>query len=602
MQKNFKELLEDINKSQKDFVEKMQTKLNNLDNEKRKYNLIMLGILWRTYLSTLGTIEEKEKVFTTENLNLIKSISLDEEKDKNKNNNFIPIINEFENLNKLNSNENLINKDLYEANILKIEKKKSDLKLALNNLSKEKVEEKAKMETCIFCTEEFEENDIINPQIMECKKYIHGKCLINYVKEELNNNRFPIRCPLCTGKEKHEMNYKTILDCLLINDKDDLVAKLENISLNYLAGNNSDEVTFCPTAGCSYMCFYDKNEYRLNCPICKKIYCLKCKVEWHKSLTCEEYQRQKKEEENDIKFEEYAKGSKLKQCPRCKRWVEKISGCDHITCPCGTHFCYKCGEIRDLIKGHICSYGLFGNNNYFQAGSLFGNNNYFQAGSLFGYNNNNQSGSLFGNNNNNQGVSLFGYNNNKQTVSLFGNNNNNQSFSLFGNNNNNQSGGLFGNNNNKQTVSLFGNNNNNQSGGLFENNNNNQGVSLFGNNNNNQSGGLFGNNNNKQTVSLFGNNNNNQSFSLFENNNNNPSGGLFGNNNNNQGVSLFGNNNNNQSFSLFENNNNNQSGDLFGNTNNHQAGGLFGNNNNQNRSIFGNNNNRGGSIFDINNN
>ena len=87
MQKNFNELLEDINKNQKDFVEKMQAKFNNLDNEKRKYNLIMLGILWRTYLSTLGTIEEKEKVFTTENLNLIKSISLDEEKDKNKDNN-----------------------------------------------------------------------------------------------------------------------------------------------------------------------------------------------------------------------------------------------------------------------------------------------------------------------------------------------------------------------------------------------------------------------------------------------------------------------------------------------------------------------------------
>ena len=37
----------------------------------------------------------------------------------------------------------------------------------------------------------FEENDIINPQIMECKKYVHGKCLINYVEEELNikNNK-----------------------------------------------------------------------------------------------------------------------------------------------------------------------------------------------------------------------------------------------------------------------------------------------------------------------------------------------------------------------------------------------------------------------------
>ena len=87
------------------------------------------------------------------------------------------------------------------------------------------------------------------------------------------------------------------------------------------------------------MCSYDKNEFHLNCPMCKKSYSLQCKTKWHKGMTCEEYQRTKNKDENDIKFEEYAKGSKLKQCPKCKRWVEKIDGCDHISCPCGTSFC-----------------------------------------------------------------------------------------------------------------------------------------------------------------------------------------------------------------------------------------------------------------------
>ena len=481
--KNFNEILEDINKKQRDIVEKIQSKYKNSDDEKKKYKLAMLGILWKTYLLTLGSIEDKGKDFTMGDFKLIKSISLDEEKDKE--NYFIPIINTFQNLNLNKSNlnvvENNVDRDFYQANLIKAEKKKIDLKLTLNNRSKE--EEKAKMETCIFCMEEFEENDIINPQIMECKKYVHGKCLINYVEEELNNNRFPIRCPLCTGKDRHEMNYKTILDCLLINDREDLVNKLENISLNYLAENNSDEVTFCPTAGCSYMCFYDKNEYRLNCPLCKKIYCLQCKAEWHEFLTCEEYQKQKKEEENDVKFEEYAKGSKLKQCPKCKRWVEKISGCDHITCTCGTHFCYKCGEIREFFKYHVCPNYIFGNNN--NEGGIFGNNNN-QVGSLFG-NNNNQVGSLFGNNNNED--SIFGNNNNKG--SIFSNNNNNQG-DIFGNNNN-KDDSLFHNNNN-QSNSLFG--NNNPDGNLFANNNNNPGVSLFA-NNNNQNSSVFAYNNNQ---------------------------------------------------------------------------------------------------------
>ena len=110
------------------------------------------------------------------------------------------------------------------------------------------------------------------------------------------------------------------------------------------------------------MCFYDKNEFHLNCPLCQKFYCLKCKTEWHENLTCKEYQKEKKYKENKDdkinkkKFNEYVKGNRCKQCPKCKRWVEKNKGCDHITCPCGTHFCYRCGELRDSINpyNHQC--------------------------------------------------------------------------------------------------------------------------------------------------------------------------------------------------------------------------------------------------------
>lgn len=31
-------------------------------------------------------------------------------------------------------------------------------------------------------------------------------------------------------------------------------------------------------------------------------------------------------------------------CPGCKTGIERVEGCFHITCPCGTHFCYLCGE------------------------------------------------------------------------------------------------------------------------------------------------------------------------------------------------------------------------------------------------------------------
>ena len=474
-EKDFNKILEHINKRQKEMIEKLTNKFNSFDSEKRKYKLKMLGILYSTYLSTLGTLEEKD--FSMEELNLIKSL----EEDNNKNNNFIPVINQFQ-----NGNLDSI-KDLYESNMLRMEKKKSDLKNNLENKNKEKLDEKFKTDNCIFCTEEFEENGIVNPQIMECKKYVHGKCFIDYIEEELNNNRFPIRCPLCPGNEKHEINYKTIIDCLLLNDRNNLAIKLENISLNYLAQNNSDEITFCKTPGCSYMCFYGKCEFHLKCPLCKKEYCLQCKTEWHTNLTCEEYQKQKKDDENEKQFELYLKGSRAKQCPNCKKWVEKISGCDHITCSCGSEFCYLCGEL--YINGHhYCKL-------YNAGGGLFGNINYNIA---FG---NNQP--LFGSNANNQNIN--------QNFNLFSLNNNNNSNNLFGNNNNQQTS-LFGNNMNNQNYNLFGNFYNTQQGNLFNNNN-------IQNNNNNQN--LFGNNNNLNTGININNQNNNNIFGINNNNNSN---------------------------------------------------------------------------------
>jgi len=225
-QKDFNIIIEDISKKQKEIIEKIKNKFNNFDSEKRKYKLQMLSILWSTYLLTIGSLEEKE--LSNEDFNIIKSLSSEEEKDKF--NDFILIINTFQNSNLINNNQN---KELFETNLLQMEKKKSDLKIILNNKEKEEKKEEEKISTCILCTEEFKENDIMNPEIMECKKHVHGSCFINYIEEELNNNRFPIRCPLCAGKERHEINYKTIIDCLLLNDKDNLAAKLENISLNH---------------------------------------------------------------------------------------------------------------------------------------------------------------------------------------------------------------------------------------------------------------------------------------------------------------------------------------------------------------------------------
>ena len=599
-------LLERINNNQKEILIKLDGKFNIFDSQKRKTKLKKFAMFYSSCISFIDSLKEED--ITDEDLNLVKSLYNEQE-----NNKFIAFINSITGkkqsiINKenfQNINNNIINDD----NLLKLDKKKKELK-SLNSISNK--DEKENLTSCFICFEEYNQNEITNPEL-ECKNHIHGKCFSNYIEEELNNNRFPIRCPICQNNQRHEINNKIILDCLLLNDKDDLALKLETISLNYLAINNSEEVSFCPTAGCNYMCFYDKNEYHLNCPLCKKSYCLKCKVEWHKGMTCEENRKARTYDENDQKFDDYVKGNNFKQCPRCKRWVEKISGCNHISCRCGSNFCYNCGQDynnHDYTKCMNNNVNLFG----IQRNPIFGNN------ILFGDNNQNQNNFNFNNQRNNLydsnvSDSLSPFSNNNQPQSLFGNNN--QPQSLFGNNNQEQN--LFGANNQKQN--LFG--TNNQPYSIFGNNN--QSQSIFGNNNkekklfgiNNQPQRIFGNNNN-QPQSIFGNTNqehnlfgsNNQEHNLFHNNNQTQN--LFG--KNNQPQSIFGNNNqkqnlfgtNNQPHSIFGNNNQPQS--IFGNNNqehnlfgtNYQPQNIFGNNNqehnlfstnNQTQNLFGKNNN-----------
>ena len=375
---------------------------------------------------------------------------------------------------------------------LLLNQKKIDLLKSVNR--KSKIEEKPKMETCIFCIEEFNINEIVNPKL-ECNKHIHGKCFATYIEEELNNNRFPIKCPICQKEDRHEINYKILLDCLLLNDKDNLSKKLEAVSLNYLAVTNPESVTFCPTPGCNYIVYYDRNEYHLNCPLCMKSYCLKCKTEWHKDLTCEEYQYQirKKDEEviNDQKFGDYLRGNNCKQCPRCKRWVEKIDGCDHITCPCGTHFCYNCGEIRDSIRPyeHVCPPRFFNNNMGYM------NNNMNNMNYNFGYMNYNMNNIDYMNNNMNN-FNNFNYNrNNMGNMYNFNNLNYNRNMNYNRNNMDN-----MGNLNNFNNLNYNRNNLDN----INENRNN------IGNMNNNYNRNNINNRNNLDDRNYNDNINNNR--------------------------------------------------------------------------------------------
>ncbi|XP_077240898.1 E3 ubiquitin-protein ligase RSL1-like [Tasmannia lanceolata] len=104
---------------------------------------------------------------------------------------------------------------------------------------------------------------------------------------------------------------------------------------------------YCPFKDCSAIMVDDGGVVvtQSECPECHRLFCAQCKVAWHSGVECEEFQSLNRDERgrDDLIVMELAKSSKWKRCPRCRFYVEKNEGCQHITCRCGLQFCYGCG-------------------------------------------------------------------------------------------------------------------------------------------------------------------------------------------------------------------------------------------------------------------
>ena len=81
-----------------------------------------------------------------------------------------------------------------------------------------------------------------------------------------------------------------------------------------------------------------------SCPACGTQTCSRCWKSRHDGL-CGSV---------DIQMQtmlRLAKQNKWAQCTECSRIVERIEGCNHMSCHCGHHFCYLCAGPIDVCNG-----------------------------------------------------------------------------------------------------------------------------------------------------------------------------------------------------------------------------------------------------------
>ena len=204
----------------------------------------------------------------------------------------------------------------------------------LRELKENEIDQNIECQICL--TSLFSENQEVWG-LVNCQHCFHKTCLNPYLESEISQKKFPIKCPMeyCKAEIQNED--------LMENLEKEALEKYWEFTLKNYVELHGDELSWCPTADCNYAFIFDKEIYLLHCPKCMKSYCLNCRVEEHKGMSCKEYQINSKVDHNDVMFYDFVKGHKFKKCTQCQFWVEKNEGCDHMTCRCGYQFCYICG-------------------------------------------------------------------------------------------------------------------------------------------------------------------------------------------------------------------------------------------------------------------
>ncbi|XP_009769156.1 E3 ubiquitin-protein ligase RSL1-like [Nicotiana sylvestris] len=199
---------------------------------------------------------------------------------------------------------------------------------------------------CEICAERKESDEMFT--IQTCSHIFCTDCISKHVATKIQENIHVVTCPGVACREI--LDFET---CSSIVPKE-VISRWDEMLCESLI--LASQKFYCPYKDCSAMLVNDSDEIirESECPSCWRLFCAQCKVPWHCGVECVEFQQLNSDERDreDLMVRELAKAKEWTRCPYCKYFVEKTEGCLHMTCRCGSQFCYKCGVIWTIH--HAC--------------------------------------------------------------------------------------------------------------------------------------------------------------------------------------------------------------------------------------------------------
>ena len=204
---------------------------------------------------------------------------------------------------------------------------------------------------CIVCYASGHEVYGIISQRDCCGKRVCKECVASIVLAKIEDGIVYMQCPNpgCNAP----IARTEILDCLTAQHK-------ERYERMRLEADGDETKKACPNCchitehklPTHYFRKFRIEDVQIHCEKCSHMWCFKCHAPWHTGLSCAKFRR------GDTQFLKWTKGrthagiANCQKCPFCHVYIQRSTGCDHMTCNrCDTEFCYKCGGRLRCIPG-----------------------------------------------------------------------------------------------------------------------------------------------------------------------------------------------------------------------------------------------------------
>jgi len=221
------------------------------------------------------------------------------------------------------------------------------------NRSVKRVSGSVAADDCPICFDE-----ISVPLTLECGHTYCTSCIRHLVTNAGDGKIFPLICLGESAGCRSPISLAVIQQLLTAPQFHRL---LDVAFASYIEGH-PQEYRFCPTPDCEqiYRCGSTGVRDALQCPSCFATICSACHMEAHEGLTCQERLRLRDQDELSNRWIEEQRN--VKRCPSCQILIEKIEGCNHMTCKCGSHICWVCMGVfpaQDIYQHMQAAHGSY---------------------------------------------------------------------------------------------------------------------------------------------------------------------------------------------------------------------------------------------------